>query len=135
MPTLCSGRCALAGMALLLVASCGTRNGKQGVEGNVTWKGDALTDGMIQFGETTTRAVIRNGKYSIPAENGLDPGTYTVRIYSAHYVDNTANPGKRRGPILRETIEELPACFNEETTLQAEIVGGRRNRFDFDLKE
>jgi hypothetical protein len=76
---------------------------------------------------------IKDGKYSLPQEQGLVPGSYKVMISSAK------DPGAQQGP------DDLPgkhgpppkdliaAKYNVETKLTAEVKEGGSNTFDFSL--
>ena len=79
------------GMALLAglgLAGCGAdTGGKRPVSGTITLKGQLLNEGTINFAAKDSAggfggALIKDGKFAIPAQHGLTPGLYQVRISS-----------------------------------------------------
>lgn len=80
-----------AALQVVLVAGCGaTGDGlaRVPVRGTVTLDGKPIANGSIQFvpesagTATEVGATIKDGGFSIPADNGAVPGKYVVRIYS-----------------------------------------------------
>lgn len=68
-------------------AGCGPSDplGRRAVSGTVTLDGAPVAEGSINFepterSTTSSGAVIKEGEYSIPKENGLPPGKYRVVI-------------------------------------------------------
>jgi hypothetical protein len=76
--------------ALLATLGCGKEgpNTRQALKGTVTLAGEALDEGSIQFvpiesgSAWRAGAMIVDGKYAIPREKGLPPGSYRVMISS-----------------------------------------------------
>lgn len=130
--------CLIALSLSALVCGCGEKAANQfAVSGSVTYLGQPLDQGSIQFEPaadqpTFSGAPIEAGKYLLPSENGLAPGVYRVRISSAAPVAAApvAAPGES-GPPAKDRI---PAKYNAETTLQAEVKKDGENKFDFDLR-
>jgi hypothetical protein len=119
---------------LLFLSGCGSDDDRQAVSGTVTIKGKPI-DGTISFvpasNETTQEgSTIENGKYSIPREKGLIPGTYKVKIYSPDNKEVTPDPGGN--PFFAKAKERIPAKYNESTTLTREVKRGG-NAIDFNL--
>jgi hypothetical protein len=113
---------------------------RQAVSGSVTLKGQPLPQGTIQFlpatdKQPTAGAVeIKDGKYSLPQEQGLVPGPYKVMISSAKESGAQKgppddSPGKH-GPPPKDLIA---AKYNVQTKLTAEVKEGGSNTFDFPL--
>jgi len=85
-------RSACLGLAVIVgvtVFGCGSRNplGRRAFSGRVTLAGKPLDQGTISFEPQQQPgfaggAVILDGRYEVPAEKGLPPGKYLVRIYS-----------------------------------------------------
>ena len=113
--------------------------GRQAVSGKVLFKGQPLDQGRIQFvpaqkGPTESGAVIGNGKFTIPRDNGLVPGTYKVSIFSYDQkgpkVQSDEMPGE---PSATQYKERIAAKYNAKTTLTAEVKNGGPNTFDFNV--
>jgi hypothetical protein len=134
---------ALSLLSLVLVcgAGCSDPNGLQPVSGSVSFQGKPLDQGAIQFlpvdgSPSESGAGIKDGQYSIPVENGLAPGKYKVTVFSydesgAKVPDNTM-PGDVVGVQFKERI---PAKYNTQTSLTAEIEAGKENKVDFQLDD
>jgi hypothetical protein len=124
---------------LLLMSGCGGDPlNRQAVSGTVTFKGQPLEHGKIEFspldGQTTLMgAEIANGQYSIPAKQGLTPGKYKVMINAPQgaNLNPTGPPGSDLGPPPTELI---PERYNGKSELRAEVKKGEPNVFDFTLK-
>ncbi|WZP00258.1 hypothetical protein EP7_001882 [Isosphaeraceae bacterium EP7] len=111
---------------------------RQEVNGSVILKGTPLADGMIQLRPETGQGTfasgqIKDGKYSIPRHEGPVAGGYRVIITSPPKSTATqaeAGPGK-----VPPTPQDLvPRKYNASSILNAEVVAGQANAFDFDLK-
>jgi hypothetical protein len=130
----------LLSLALACGIGCSDPSGLQPVSGTVSFQGKPLDQGAIQFlpldgSHTESGAGIKDGRYSIPAENGLAPGKYKVTVFSydetgAKVPDNTTMPGDTVGVQFKERI---PAKYNTDTILKAEVVAGQKNVLDFQL--
>jgi hypothetical protein len=135
-------RTGLVAVALLLaahVAGCDSSN-RVAVSGTVTLNGQPLTNATIQFfrvGETAPAggAVVTDGKYELPAHPGLPPGTYKVSISSP--IGNgggsfTAAQGAASTPATGFK-DRVPAKYNTDTELRADVTAAGPNKFDFKL--
>jgi hypothetical protein len=106
------------------------------VSGTVTFQGQPLDQGSIQFlpaaGQGTfSGGPIKDGQYKVPAKQGLEPGQYEVRISSK---EGGAPPSDELpGEVTQVPKERIPAQFNSRTTLTAEIKEGIENKFDFTI--
>ncbi len=108
--------------------------------GAVKLKGAPLDCGSIQFmpahegGQFGSGAVIANGRYFIPEEQGLPVGQYKV-VISAGVPRQTAAeaegelPGES-GPLAEERI---PPEFNINSDVIVEISANRQNIYNFDI--
>jgi hypothetical protein len=120
---------------IMLLVGCGSRDGYQSVSGSVTFRGGPLEQGTIQFFCTGEQpipcggAMIEKGRYQVPKEHGLKPGTYLVRISSTERVENQG--GDSMNPFL--TRERIPSQYNAESKLTVEVRAGERGEFNFDL--
>jgi hypothetical protein len=132
----------LAGCLVLWgLAGCGGPKdelNRQGVTGKVTFNGQPLKTGTVEFspqgsGATTGGgATVTDGEFSIAAERGLPPGTYLVRISSA---GETAEPAEALPGESNVVAKELiPASWNTESTHTVTVKDGEENAFTFDVK-
>ena len=134
-------RTALGLLCAALLTGCG--DSRSGVSGKVTLNGKPLTNATIQFFPEGSQspaggAVVTDGRYELPPKPGLPPGKYRVSISSpSGGVDEgsfTAAPGaKGKGPVGTGVKDLVPAKYNTDTELRAEVTSGS-NTFDFDLR-
>jgi hypothetical protein len=107
----------------------------------VKYKGTPVPLGSVTFTpeDPTTGsmggAAVKDGKFEILETNGLRAGKYKV---SFSYPDpKSAPPPPKEGEAPgenREVKELLPAKYNRETELKAEVKADGSNDFSFDLK-
>lgn len=127
----------------LLSASigCGASGPKRyKVTGTASYKGSPIPNGAITFlpEDPATGAMggapIKDGKFEIPQQNGLIAGKYKVAIT---YPDPKGTPPPKEGDApgeSREVRDLLPAEYNRDTKLRAEVKSDGTNDFPFDLK-
>jgi hypothetical protein len=116
---------------------------RQAVSGTVTFKGKPLEAGMIQFQPisagvaTAGGAGIKDGKYAIDQSEGLVPGQYQVKITSntAASGQPASGPPAMPGDAPPPPKEPIPAKYNSQSTLTANVTKEGPNTFPFDLKE
>ncbi|MCI0639406.1 MAG: hypothetical protein L0Y70_10045 [Gemmataceae bacterium] len=130
---------ALTGLAIVLVAGCGGSStgpgGRLAISGTVTYKGSPIQSGSIEFVphpgvKTSGGDMITNGRFRIPADKGLEPGVYTVKISALDTPRATDEPGGLPGKDpVKDTI---PAKYNEKSILTKEVKPGETN-FEFKL--
>ena len=137
----CKSLCRWPAVLLLavLMGGCGQdTGGRLGVSGTVRFQGAPLQTGTIEFASADAKqlsgSMIADGKYSVPADKGLTPGKYTVRISAAQ--DAGAAPTGPPGPesMTEQAKALIPPQYNVDSTLTAEVTEGGSNVFDFDLK-
>ena len=131
---------ASVGLFVVLIAAFapGCSDGRPGVSGTVKYKGAPLAHGTISFIPEGTSspaggATIVNGAYEVhAAAGGLPPGKYKVSISmpDTKAAQAEAAPGMS-GPPPKEL---LPAKYNANTELTAEVKAGVKNAIDYDLK-
>jgi hypothetical protein len=128
--------------AALAAGGCGDDGrGLQPISGTVTLKGKPVAEGILDFwpvkgssaGAAYTRAgaVIRDGSYIIPKNQGLVPGRYKVSISwpdKHHKLGGDELPGPRSSRTSKDLI---PPEYNLKTKLEVEVKKDRPNRFDF----
>lgn len=134
----CGLVCVVIHCCLPLSGCGGSGNGQQAVSGVVTFQGNKIPDGSVQFCTDSTPSVvrggamIRDGGYQVPGEHGLTPGNYIVRITSAERIDNPDKAKNEMSPFF--TRERIPAKYNTESQLKIEVRADKPTKFDFDLK-
>lgn len=141
-----SARRELTVSMLLLVAAlnagCGGSDplGRRAVSGTVTLDGVPVKQGRIDFqplqqGGVPSGATISDGKYAIPEEKGLPVGKYRVTINAADTgaVGGLGSDGLP-GDVAPVPKELIPAKYNTETTLTAEVGDKEPYEFNYDLK-
>jgi hypothetical protein len=125
--------------AAAIVCLCGgcndPSNGRLEVAGSVTLDKVPLDQGVITFydpagNHPSSGAAIVDGTYHLPASKGLLPGDYKVAIDSADATGETASPVQYSMSI---PVSRIPAKYNGETLLSAEVTSTGANQFDFDL--
>lgn len=129
------------GVALAVGCQKVDTGGRLPVSGTVTFQGSPLDHGTIEFsssgdGPTVfTGGMIENGSYSVPAEKGLPPGKYLVKISS---VVGGAAPVEEMPGMLEEGAappeERIPAEYNTASTQEVTVTSEGPNKFDFDIK-
>jgi hypothetical protein len=125
---------------LWLAVGCSPADGlnRQAMSGTVTVDGQPLASGAILFEPQTERsgtavgATIRHGRFVISRDQGAVPGTYRVRVYASSGKQALPTKGQtERTP--RPMVERLPARYNAQTELRAEVIVRRDNKYVFDL--
>jgi hypothetical protein len=121
-----------------LAGCAGGEAKRQAVSGTVKWQGKPLNQGSINFLPedpalgTSGGALIKDGQYSISANQGLLPGRYKVTISSADpkkAVDPDADPGAP-GPVYKDRVQPK---YNIKTILTADVKAEGPNTFNFNV--
>ena len=130
-------RFSLMALVAALVPGCGSSDPRLAISGTVTFKGQPLDQGRIEFHPpqnqgTMSGAVIQNGRYEIPRDKGLAPATYEVRIYS--YDVKGGNTGAIPGEAGLGFKERIAKKYNAPgaSTLKADVKRGQTT-FDFSV--
>ena len=144
----------LVASSVLCVAAAGcggspTYDGPEraAVIGKVTFSGQPVETGMITFipedsSARTVSAAIGGGGYLLSEGHGPNLGAYKVSISATKQLGDTASAevyvqdegdGSGRKRRIKKPEELLPAKYNTETELKADIKSGS-NTFDFDLQ-
>lgn len=121
-----------------VAGGCGPdTGGRVAVSGTVKFRGEPLKQGTIEFtaqdGKSQSGGTITEGKFALPAVQGLRVGQYLVRISS---VQGGTAPAGPPGPesMTPQGKDVIPLEYNVKSTLTAEVTKGGPNKFDFDLK-
>jgi hypothetical protein len=116
--------CIASLVTIVPTVGCGPEANGRPISGAVTFQGKPLDRGTIQFSpaegqETLSGGSIVEGRYELPAEHGLEPGKYHVRVYSTEGAAAASDelPGERIAPFR----ERIPAKYNSQTTLTADV--------------
>ncbi|MFH1924018.1 MAG: hypothetical protein ABIP48_29540 [Planctomycetota bacterium] len=122
---------------LVVIAGCDGSN-RAGVTGEVTLDGQPVEDGTISFvpsGGAAAWGDIKGGRYSISAAEGPGVGTSRVEIRWDRKTGkkSPAVPPAPPDTMIEETEEAVPARYNAESELKAEVKSGK-NTFDFKLE-
>lgn len=126
-----------AACVLLSVLAIGCGGGEDGpsmypVSGTVTFDGNPVEDGRVLFRELegdrrAFSAPIENGEYELMAE----PGRMTVEITASRLIPGKFDTSNGTPEPMGEMY--IPAQYNRETTLEAEVKSSD-NDIPFDLK-
>jgi hypothetical protein len=125
--------------ALLVSAGCsGDGLRRAAVSGQVLVDNEPLAEGSIAFFPTDgnsgpeSGAVIKDGKYSIPASTGVIVGKNKVEIRGFRKSGRKVPDIMEKTKMVDEMISALPATYNDQTTLVHEVRDGN-NTINFEL--
>ena len=125
-------------MTALALSGCDRGPSRIPVQGVVTYKGNNLANGWITFVPadaekgTQESARITDGKYELPAANGLMPGSYRVAITAT---EAAATPAPNVPPgAPKRGKDVLPDEFNRDSDLSIDVPATGQRDFDFHLK-
>ncbi len=127
-------------MVGVLPLGCGPDNplGRLAISGTVQLRGEPLDQGSIEFAPTeggpnvTSGGRIEDGEFSIPAHQGLPPGTYLVRISSAEVTGEPIEPEfPGASPVV--ALERIPAEYNAQSDKRVTISEDGANVLEFDI--
>ena len=136
-------RSALSGLLLVCLTGCGAEPhqgdglAREAVSGTVTLDGKPLGGATIQFVPSDpnapggTSGEFEDGKFEIGSGRGPMAGSYRVMISSRMEVevDTTQPPGEAPPPKK----DPIPAKYNTQSDLTAEVKAGGPNTYDFPL--
>jgi hypothetical protein len=124
-------------VALGLLAGCEKSDplGRQAVSGTVTLNGQPLESASIMFlpvqqDKTLSGAMIEKGIFSIPAEKGLAPGEYAVKINAP---DLSAPPDPSGLPVPPPSL--IPDEWSQGREHKVTVKADGDNKFQFDIKK
>jgi len=137
-------RHALYRIAILTTAlccwGCGPGGDRAGVSGKITLDGQPLPSGSIAFEpiegtqSPSAGAEIRDGSYAIDRDKGPTSGKFRVKINSQRKTGKKIAAGSPAPPgtLVDETVEAVPARYNKQSQLRAELKAGS-NPVHFEL--
>ena len=114
-------------------------HGRQSLTGTITFKGQPLDVGTIEFVPSQagkgygTIGMIKDGKYQVPSEQGVPPGTYRVLICSPEANKSegpVGPPGMKMPPLGKDRISPQ---YNRDSRITVEVKPSGDNRFDFSV--
>lgn len=128
-----------ASLAAVLLSGCSDPNARLPMAGTILFKGEPLEHGNIQFLTTVgapgpaAGGMVKGGKYRIPGEHGLQPGTYRILISST--VPATQLPEGWPAGASLPTVERIPPEFSsfETSKIQVEVKPPGPLVFDFSI--
>jgi hypothetical protein len=141
-------RAALASLLTVLAAGCGSGEEpppRVPVTGDVTLNGEPLKSGVIRFipdAATTgpaAMATINDGQYVLTDEDGPIFGHHRVEIEATNYLgfeldDEQAYAAYATAGGAPIGNNPIPANYNRQTTLAAEVTSEDGHEFDYDLQ-
>lgn len=130
----------LVAVELVLLMGCGPRTDRLAITGKVTLDGVPLDRGSIRFTSLgdqpllVSGALIQDGRYNIPEEKGLRPGTYRVQINSPDLkAPPVMAPATPSGPGFSVPPERIPPEYNVDSKQTVEVTADGDNSFAFDI--
>ncbi|WP_254513672.1 hypothetical protein [Anatilimnocola floriformis] len=126
-------------LSFFLLAGCDNNGGRRAVSGSITLNGKSLDKATIDFLELpdakvkAAGALVTNGSYSIPAAQGLMPGSYRVQINAMEEFPITPDElaaGKTAPPAKNR----VPPKYNTASEQTVEVKASGANRFDFNIE-
>lgn len=131
---------AIVAPLLLVVATvigCGGADDRRSISGMVTWGGEPLPTGDITLAPRevghASGVAIENGEFEIPSSRGLAPGIYRVEIVAYLPTGRQLADPEAPGHMVDETRQMIPARYNVESELEAEVTANDDNFFEFKL--
>lgn len=126
-------------VVVTVLMGCGNPSARQSLTGKVTLDGRPLSEGSIRFVPAagtlgpSAGGAIKDGTFSIDAEKGTLCGSFRVEITA------TRKTGKKikepmSGEIMEVQTQFLPARYNSDSQLTAEVKSNEANQFDFALE-
>ncbi|MDR0870497.1 MAG: hypothetical protein LBN39_06855 [Planctomycetaceae bacterium] len=134
----------------LAFSGCGQKNpdGRESITGTITLNGKPLTcsgsariaflpadgAGDRQSGGTGS---INDGKFSLTLQDAVKPGKYIVRIEATDMYNGHTGKSAAEEPIpemMGVPVGILPPEFNVDSKIEFEVVKGKTNVFNYDIK-
>jgi hypothetical protein len=125
-------------LVIFLVCGLGCNGGEnyQPMTGSVTVDNKPLEKGVITFYPngpgTTVGGEVVAGKFELAQEQGATPGKYRVEIVAYRATAKMEFDVDLNAKVPVE-VKVLPARYNVKSELEAEVVDGGNNEFEFKL--
>ncbi len=126
-----------------LTVWCGcSDHGLVDVQGKITLDDQPLPGGVIVFepidgNGVTAGGEVRGGRYALADESAVPPGEKRVRITGVFKTGRQIEVGPPAPPgTMTDEVEQIdiPAIYNQSSTLRVKVVAGEVNQHDFDLR-
>ena len=137
LPSIAMRTLLLSSLLLVIVAGCGDTR-RQSIQGTVKLDGQPLPAGSIRVVPTqgaegpSAGAEIVDGKFQDPKATGTFAGTFQVQV-TASRPAQTLMRNPETGQMVRGLEQYIPARYNRQTELTAEVRAGEENDFTFEL--
>ena len=132
--------CSLLALAILVGCNRAPPPPKRGkIEGKVNVNGKPVASGKIRFmaidpNGMNVAADIKDGEFSVPAEQGPTKGKYRVEFNvpsaTKRRIPNDAIPGQ----FIEEAPETLPPRYHRNSTMTLDYDPATAPTFDYDLR-
>ena len=122
-------------VALCLFVGCADSD-RQSLEGTVILDGQPLEKGQITFvpqagtGSPTAGAGVVAGQFMVPAAGGPFVGKFRVEITAARPSGKKV-PDRTTGKLIDAWEQFVPARYNADSQLTADVKAGVVNRYEF----
>ena len=134
-----SAWCYVLGICLTVLAGCGQTSDRCMLEGTVTVDGQPLAEGNIRFlpqpgtGGPSAGGKIMDGRFSIARLDGTFAGEFRVEITASRKTGRQVESPFAPGRFTDESVQYLPAQYNSQSELTAQVTDDGANRFEFTL--
>lgn len=111
---------------------------REPISGTVALDGQPIEHGLITFTpkqapEPVVTAVIADGQYRLDRDSGPTLGPQQVQIYARRPTGKKVKNPDDPKELVDEVREVVPARYNVNSELTAEVKAGGDNRFPFEL--
>jgi hypothetical protein len=134
--------------ALQALAGCGAPDDnlpREPISGSVTFAGEPLEKGSIQFipiseGATVAAgAIVIDGTFNVPRTDGPVPGSYKVMIFAEGESTTRSADGDQQRKAQDKKAKRgegvIPLKYNMKSELTAEVKKGMSNAYIFNLEK
>lgn len=125
----------LTAVLLATCLGCGGAAGRVSVSGTVNLDGKPLARGTISFiplgGGPSAGGTIDQGNFAISGDRGPSPGRYRVEIMAFEKTGSSIEDEDRAGETQDVLRQVIPARYNVDSTLEAELTPSGPNQLSF----